>query len=430
MDDLHMKKVLALDPKTNVEESWKPQEVIMKGGIEKSRYVAVADSASATNFQWNSINPSSLKNIVERSLRVRYKLRVTVVTIHANIANRVLLPAIAGATIAAAGDALVCTIGVPLPGPFNGCLRNFPLQSCAVSIEVKINGKSTSVNSSEFINNYSLMMSDKEVNRYVEFPAQPDSSASYAYNITSSRSPFAMHDGNSAVNSRASYLSTLISSVNTAAAGPDPQYCTDIYEFEVVEQLIVSPFTYGDGIDTAAGLSNIDNISLNINLDNVYRCLSTATAMTGNPAAPLQSLTVSFLGVGDAVKPALLYECITPDPVLAQRMPPQLIYTYENIKVDKTQLSTINISSGAPYTGTADSGAIRASSIPDKLFVYVKASKSTLGASAQTSLNMTNAYLNITNITMQWGNGGIKFSSYTEYDLYKMSVANGLKVSW
>ena len=60
MSELHLQKVLSVDPKTNVEETWKQQEIIHKGGIQKTRYKIAADSASSNNFQWNSVSPSSL----------------------------------------------------------------------------------------------------------------------------------------------------------------------------------------------------------------------------------------------------------------------------------------------------------------------------------------------------------------------------------
>ena len=422
MSDLHLKNVLSIDPKTNVEETWRQKEVIMKGGIQKSRYVIAADSYSATNMQWNSITPPSLKTVVERALRVRYTLQVSVVYPDATaVADRLIFPAVAAVTVGPTpANCLTLTAGqfvqdLNAGALIRGCLRNFPLQSCAVSVEVKINGTSTSVNSSEFVNNISLLFSDKEINKNVEFPAQPDSNATYEYKINQPRSPFALHDANPALNSRASYIASLISS--TSAGGN----VTDVYNFDITEQLIVSPFTYGDGIDSAAGLSNIDNLSVNINLDNVNRCIS-AILVPYN----VGTTEVNF----GAVRPALLIEFITPDPVLAERMPPQLVYSYENIKVENKTIGT------GPYTrASADlsgisSQTLRASSIPDKLYITIKPSKSLLANSAALSVNTTNAYMNIKKLTLQWGNSGLKFSTYTEFDLYKMSVANGLKASW
>ena len=421
MSDLHLKNVLSIDPKTNVEETWRQKEVIMKGGIQKSRYVIAADSFSATNMQWNSITPPSLKTVVERALRVKYTIQIVCTYDQATALNvRPIFPAIGGVTQdSAVNTRIAMDINQPINGEvYTACLRNFPLQSCAVSTEVKINGTSTSVNSSEFINNFSLLMTDKEINRYVEFPAQSDSSARYTAN-DSNRSPFAFHDQNPAVNSRGSFLGVLVSSVTGGGN------CVDTYNFEVVEQLIVSPFTYGDGIDSAVGLSNIDNISININLDNIYRCLS---VMEANLPAAVGGATVSVIPSFGTVRPELLVEFITPDPVLAERMPPQLVYNYENVRVDNKTLGAF-INTTAPQANQT-SQTIRCPSIPEKLFIFVKPTKGSLSANNPLSETVTNAYLFITNFALQWGNSGIKFSSYSAYDLYKMSVANGLKVSW
>ena len=428
MSDLHLQKVLSVDPKTNVEETWRPKEVIMKGGIQKSRYKFVADSASVSNYQWNSITPPSIKTVVERALRVNYALQITCVYPSATaMAARPIFPAVAATTVPAANGSLDTTAGRSIVDTNGGsactaCLRNFPLQSCAVSVEVKINGKSTSVNSSEYINNYSLLMSAKEMNQYVEFPVQPDSSTLYSANAA--RSPFAIHDVNPALNSRGSFLGVLMSSVAVGGGGN----CTDIYVFNITEQMIISPFTYGNGIDTATGLSNIDNLSLNVNLDNVNRCISVMTPQYIGTITP-NFYPIANLPAGVSGRPSLLVEYITPDPVLSERMPPQLIYNYENIRVENTQIDGTLVNTSADVSALV-SQTIRAPSIPEKLFIFVKPRKAALIASAALSATITNSQLPITNFTLQWGNSGLKFSNYTEFDLYKMSVANGLKCSW
>ncbi len=404
-ENIHLEKVLAIDPKTNVEETFRPKEVIAKGGVQKSRYAFNADSYSATSMAWNNINPSSLNTVVERCLRVKYTIQVSVVYATAAAANAVFFPALLNGVVyrPAGAGAVVSPLGV---------LRNFPLQQCCSGLELKINGNSTSVISSEFINMYSLLLSDDEHRTYCcEFPTQADSSAIYVAPGTDLRSPFNLYQANTSVPSRGSFVGTLVSST---AAGPNT---TDTYTFDVVEQLIISPMTFGDGIDSGIGLSNINYISVNINLDNVSRAISVVPT-AGN------TVTVNFA----STSPQLLMEFITQDPILAARQPEQLIYNYEVVRPENKTGVVQNNTMTADQT--FNSNSLRLSSIPDKLYLFIKPSKNSLAANPVLAQQYPGTFLRIKNVSLNFGNRQALFNNYTEQDLYKMSVKNGLKADF
>ena len=417
MDNLNLEKVVSFDPKVDVEETFRPKEVIYKSGINKSRYAVNADSYSDSSIQWNSIVPPSFQTVVERALRVQYVVQITstYTSAGATVANSPYFPAIdtrdGGGTL--------------YSPTFSGCLRDWPLQQCCSGIDLKINGMNTSTSPSDWISVFSHIVDENELNRYcAEFPCQKDNNAVYslpnplavvdAPTLNNLRSPFIPYSQNTNLPSRASFLGKLISSTNAGGK------TTDVYQFTITEQLIVSPCTWGNGIDNGMGLSNISSIQLNIKLDNLNRAVSVC------PGALAGANTIAI--TMSAVKPVLLVEYITPDPVMSARQPAELVYGYETIQTDFTTNQIVgwnNATALNSYTGVANS--IRLGAIPDKIFIYIRPSKSSLAGNAKLAQSMPSIFLRITNLSLNFNNRISLFNTYTEADLYKMSVANGLK---
>ena len=73
------------------------------------------------------------------------------------------------------------------------------------------------------------------------------------------------------------------------------------------------------------------------------------------------------------------------------------------------------------------SQSLRLSSIPDKLYIFARPSKG--GLTGTISQTTPDTFLRITNLQINYNNRISIFGTYTEADLYKMSVRNGLKSS-
>ena len=127
----------------------------------------------------------------------------------------------------------------------------------------------------------------------------------------------------------------------------------------------------------------------------------------------------------------LLVEYSTPDPILASRMPPTLTYDYETVQPYTTAVATL---SNASPPGVAILQAIQLPSIPNKLFIYLKPTNGFSDGAAPpvviTNYSTPDIFLRITGLKITFGNRVGLFSTFTEQDLYKMSVANGLKDSY
>ena len=414
---INLEKKVAIDPKVNVEETFSPVEIISKGGINKSIFQMNADSYSDQILVWNNITPPALTTCVERSLRVRYYVYVKSVYLTNNAADSSL-----------SGYFPATNAGAPYKTALSGVLRAFPLQSATSSVELRINGNATSVSINDYVCMFPHLLSNDEVNRQCsEFPCQKDDSSLYTLVGADLRSPFAIYGSNTTVPSRGSFTGQLLSTQATANATT-----TDTYVFEVVEQLLISPATFGDGMD-GMGLSMINNLTLNVRIADVNRMVSVLPTVL---AADNTSVAVSIANVWNAngtvgnagFRPQLLLEYITPDPVISSRMPEQLVYNYELVQPFITPTGTQWLNTTNPVSSLA-SQSIRISSIPDKIYIFARPSKGAINT-ATLAQQTPDTFLRITGMKLNYNNRINLFATYTEKDLYKMSVSNGLQDSF
>ena len=81
----------------------------------------------------------------------------------------------------------------------------------------------------------------------------------------------------------------------------------DTYLFDITEQLIVSPFMFGEGLE-AMGLANVNNLTLNVRIADINRAISVVPSAVG-------AVTESLQATG--FRPQLLLEYTMQDPILA-----------------------------------------------------------------------------------------------------------------
>jgi len=420
--------VLCVDPVVDVQESYKPKEVVYKAGTNKSIFKYTADSYSNQSLIWNNITPPSLSTVVKRDLRVAYS--ILVLNTWTTVGNQ---PQVFNAVNTAGAPQ---TIGTNTT--FQVVPRSAPLQEASSSIELRLNGSATSVSINDYACIYPHIMTDADKARYsAEMPLQKDNSAVYdpllavngtanAYN--DSRSPFAPYGINTTVPTRASYTWTRLNA--TAIPAGDLSY--NVYQLNIVEELFVSPAVWGELMDKVSGWALINNLTLNIRIADVNRMLSAVLGASNNLYVSLTNTVtnnngITVTGGADFQAPTLLVEYITQDPILAAKMPAQLVYDYSQIVPFISPAGSWVNTSTDNQQFTAQS--LRLSSIPSKLYIFCRPSKSALntGALAQ---GTPSTFLRIKNLSVNFDNRINLFATYTEADLYNMSVKNGLQDSF
>lgn len=451
-----LKKVLVLDPVVDVEESYMASEAVYKSGINKSVFKYTADSANDQNIIFNNITPPSLTTVTKRDLRIKYSVMCGVV--FATATGGPNFNAVDN-TGAPAGDLppnpLVA--GVTNPTPSYGVIpRAAPLQASASAIELRLNGSATSVSINDYVCVYPHILDNNAIKSFgSEMPLQADNTPVYSDPLlyypasfagvapaaatnpivatvnagySDARSPFAPYGINTTVPTRGSFVWTQVTAP-TAIAGTLNSYA--VYQITLVEQLFISPMVWCDMMDKSAGLALINNIILNIRFQDVNRMVS-AYLPAGSSLYVTCSNSLNIPGVVGAVAgidyttPTLLIEYITQDPILAAKLPQTVVFDYSLIQPFITAGVATAYAAGSAAIASVTMQSLRLASIPSKLMLYARPSKSFLSTAALSQTTPDN-FLRITSLQLSFNNRINLFATYTENDLYEMSVRNGLK---
>jgi len=419
----NLNKVLVIDPVVDVEESYQASEVVYKSGVNKSIYKYTADSSSDQNWIWNNITPPSLTTVVKRDLRVQYTILVLNAwtttgnqPIAFNAVNNAGAPAVEGTNT------------------YFGCVpRVAPIGSSASAIELRLNGSSTSTSNNDYTCIYPHIIPNEDMARWSsEMPLQKDDSSTY-YNPVDAgvpsnadnRSPFAPYGANPVIPTRASYVWQFL---GTGTSGTQSY---NYYQIQLTEQLMISPMLYGDLMDKSAGLSNLNNLILNIRFADLNRMISAILTSSNSLYVTCQnSLSVQLNGGQVTVNqanyqaPTLLVEYITQDPVLSARQPQTLAYDYSLIQPFISPCGNWTNTTADISNFTAQS--LRLASIPSKLYIFARPSKSALNT-AVLAQGTPDTFLRIKNLSINFNNRINLFATYSESDLYNMSLKNGLQ---
>lgn len=422
---MELEKVLVIDPVTNVEETYKTKEVVYKSNVNTSLYRYTADSQSTTNIIFNNITPPSLNTIINRCLKLKYQLVVAVTGIVNGAQPDLQANAICGVgPFVQAGLAS----GVSVLGNNNQpqiTLADSPLQTSCTAIELRINGSSTSVSPNDYIQLYGHMVSKDDLNMFsTTYPHQKDNMAVYypANDDTGNlRSPFQQFNINTDLQSRASTVWTLVSQV----AG------VDNYTVDVMEDLYLSPMVWGELANKCSGLSNINNLTLNLRIANLNRAVrivtdEVGTTNTTNFGGNVTVINTSF-GSGNGRNAELELQYITPDPVLAAKMPSVLAYDYDYIQ------SFISQGGAGSLTNAGTEvifQSVRLPSIPKRIYIYAKPSKNLFVQGSPTLNTVPDFFLPISNVKITFNNRINLLANDIAQTLYNRSVANGLKDSF
>jgi hypothetical protein len=439
---MELEKVLVIDPQTNVEETYKTKEVVYKSNVNKSLYKYNADSYSNTNIIFNNITPPSLNTVIPRNFRIQYQLTVGIAGVQgAGGARPTAYPnAVYGSAASLNGAPQGESIGnfITANGAqYNTTLADSPLQASCTAIELRINGSSTSISPNDWIMLYSHMVDLEDLNGDLSvLPHQKDTSAAYlgwatdgAQATIDNRSVFAPYGANTTYPSNTSVVWKL----QTLGAAPT---WTDVYTVDIEEELYLSPAVWGRLQEKVAGFSNINNFTLNFRMNNLARGVRVINAVTAAAAGVLQGPNGNFPAGITAITasiltaPQLNLTYITPDPVLAAKMPNVLAMDYSYIQPFITsygvQLVPANFT---PIGGVINYNSVRLPSIPKRIMIYAKPAKA-LFNTPQFNSTIADVFLNIQNISLTFNNRINLLNTETPFTLYQKSVANGLKDTW
>lgn len=304
--------------------------------------------------------------------------------------------------------------------------RAFPIASCAENVSVTINGTTVSANYADMMSAYLQYSSPEELFAYdlSGTPTQLDYFTSYNENSfggrrddgytnhglkRSPKSPFNDEFTNDSKQLSRGSFNFITRQGGVLVAGANARR----YVFEVVEPLMLSPLLYSSQ-NLESALLGVTNLAVNINFGNLNRLMSQVL----DTGAFNTTYTGSITGT-----PELLIEYKNLQLVEESKIPQIVRYNYSRPEVfvndTNTQLAASTLT--AFGTATVNNNAIQLSACPKRIYIYASIKRGDKTATDADS------FIPITSLSLSYLNVSGQFSSFSQHDLYTMSVKNGYR---
>ncbi len=299
--------------------------------------------------------------------------------------------------------------------------RSYPNHSAISNATIRVGDSAvTQSEINTYINQlmwYKQRMADEVMREMTISPVYPDQSMDYADTAASGRNPLAVYnDSSSLETSRGGFsgFSVETQTINNTTA---------VVHLNCCEEILISPFVYGQGSDMDTAFIGLDQINFSFSLD-----LSRGLSIQQNQGVLVPS-TLVIEGITSRVDGAnLIMQYITP-PLTIPR-PMRVAYPYASIVRYQTSFSH------QPFGARnfqIPANNIQLNSIPRALYIYAAradASRTSFMTDAVFPVAGANGTSPSAPLTIQYNNNPGFFTTTTSYDLYLMCVKNGLQMSY
>jgi len=418
---------LVLEPTLDLQGLQNPPQMVMRGPLTKTFYRYNADSVQANGLLFQNIVPPALTTITDPQLLITYELAVQCIFGTANPGNPCAATCGPNTSADVASQAQVAQVAP----------RALPLHAATSTLELKINGSSTSVPLNDFAGYiYPNTLTDTEMAGQLRTtPTFPDTRAvgtatAYAQNplgtgiLQTTDVPL-----------RGSFVWTQ----QGATTNPNQGVYVATFSIKITEPLAVSPFSLVDEGRSEPGFAGVNNFSLQFTFDNVQHMICAQGGATGQPGSTLTSAQASIIGFPAATNYPAAYNCMTPyltlcyntpDNFTAAKIPPVLTYPYVQVQPFVRLVDSFNGQTQNRRTGSILSDTLRLPQVPRRIFVYLRPSKNFFQTSASNAQFYNDTMLRITNVAISFYNKSNLLAEMTEHDLWRMSARNGSTISW
>lgn len=407
----HLNVLNSIEPRMDFHET--STFAIIKGGQLVTYYKYPATSFSNSNMTFNTLPPNN-RLVLDRQAFIEVPMRLT------------FTGSIAGAT-----GAPVNLINTGKDAP-----RAYPIASITNTLTCSMNGADITLELSEALpalSRYHLNCQERSGFLSIADP-MVDQYQEYGFGWGSIRNPLGEY-GDSCDNTPMTRGSHSMSIVSNGATGA-------VIDVVFREPVILPPFLF-DGHE-AKGLTNLDTLIFTWNLlpqlSRVWSHANTITAPGGNIIASSQisSLNVQIGGtdttnlVNNPGVPTMWLCWVTAKETV--EMPRLVTYPWFNIVKYVTRISSV-APHYVPFTGpviqqSISSNPIQLSSIPRKLYVFLKQANVVTYANDNNSISTSDVAAGITKINIIWNNNSGILSQNTALELFEISVNNGYMGSY
>jgi hypothetical protein len=295
-------------------------------------------------------------------------------------------------------------------------LRSYPLSKICSTVQVVLNNFTVTTNISDYCD--ALLHYNNELDtRCFELSGTPsmlDSMQNYSdfTELGSARNVLANYGENSTENARGGY-----SGVNFVEVAVDgvTGVITEKWLAIIYEPLFISPLLFGQR--EQMGLYGIQTFDITLNFGDISYAWSHAETPGG-----VTGLTVAGSILAGTRAPRAHFTYLTPQ--VNQLLSPNCVYSYPYYSIDRypTDAGTNGILPRA--SESISSNNVQFSSIPRRVYVYLRRSP------LERRFTKTDTYARIDSVSINFNNKSGLLSAGTSFDLYHMSVRNGLKCSW
>lgn len=304
----------------------------------------------------------------------------------------------------------------------------FPLASLMNTLSCTINNTNVSVNLSDVLPSLLRMNSTEELQLYNGMcPNMPDNLLNYSDGILTNNnvlSSFSTQGFDKDLVPRGSFPLTAVCTqyesdgITEVSNSPVITTTGNIVKVVItgtfVEPLFLSPWIFGNPEQNAAGIVGLNTLNFVMNLNSGNRVFRTASPYNVDIALGTSSQTNPFSDT------FLLFNFLTPQPT--DLIPSRNVLPFYDVPRYISSANNTSISSGASDTITSNN--IQLSQLPDKFLIMVRKQQSVL------TIQDTDSFLTINSISINLNNQSGLLSSASQHMLWRMSLDNGLQMSW
>lgn len=320
-------------------------------------------------------------------------------------------------------------VGQRLLNPNLDAPRAYPIASSLETIQLSVNNQSMSFNCADVIQALMHFNTGEALKNgdYSLTPNCQDQSQQYADLIGSIRSPLQGYGDSNDENvlPRGGFPFTIVSNPVSAGAA-----VTAVVDVAFCEPLFLSPLYFGD--KNSSGFYNVNSMDLTLNfVQNIAnRMWSHCANLLGVNDNIITASTCTFGGLTNGPTTqfkggqqcAMFIKYITPQET--QVLSPQMAITYPYFDVQR--FTTDNSPVNAGVTQIFTSNNVQLSSIPRRLYIYIRERNQDLYSNASN----TDTYFSIQNVNIQFMNKNGLLSSCNENQLYQMAKKNHCNMSY
>jgi hypothetical protein len=410
--------VLVTDPVTDVTDV--NSYAVLQGGSKISWKAFTSTAIAASSIQFTACPPSA-NVITDRAIRATIPIRLTF-----------------NGTITTSNGSYA-----PVTSLLNAGLdapRFLPLAGSLETLQVNINNDSISIPMSDVIHPLTRYNINEHLrtHEYSTSLSYPDQSFNYADLVGTNRNPLANYgdsiDGTAIP--RGGYPFTVVSNpgVTATTGGVATTAVVDLY---VTEYLYLSPMYWGCATNDCQGFYNVNSMDLNLNFlgQAGFRmwshCPLVSTSGAITVTSNITSISVQFNGFTSPAFsypqnfPQMLFKYLTPNILTKEILSPTKAITWPYFNVQRYPTDIGAVSYGMSPTPLS-SNNIQLSSIPRRIYIFARPTNAVL----QSRCDLTDCYLVLNNVSVQWANQNTLLSSASQVQLYDINVKNHSSQSW